>query len=108
MLVIVIFSACAALLGALGLVFRSGRGAVLVAGYNQLTPERKARVNRWAMLRAAGAMYLTTSVLCLASGVVAAFGPPWAALTCAAALAAVLVAWSVRISRDPRLRHDHH
>lgn len=47
-----------------GVLLFTGRGAWLVAGYNSMTPERRARYDERKLCRATGSMLLGVSLAC--------------------------------------------
>ncbi|MDR0366402.1 MAG: DUF3784 domain-containing protein [Bifidobacteriaceae bacterium] len=103
-MVLIIFSGCAGLLLVLGVVLVAGKGAMLIAGYNQMSKTERAQINTQALTRSTGLMLLVEAVITEAVGLAAQFNVIWAALILTAAIPAVAITWIIRLRHSPHLR----
>lgn len=80
----VIHGICAALLALLGLLFRSGRGAFLIAGYNTASKEEKEKIDEKKLCKYVGKLMLLFAgcfLILMASDVLGKMWLLWLGLT---------------------------
>ena len=77
MLEVLCHLAVIALLGGLGALFYSGRGAFLIAGYNTMSKAKKARYDKAALCRFMGKLMFLLAACQVVMGLGAAWAGMW-------------------------------
>ena len=91
---------------ALGIVHCTGRGAILIAGYNTMSPDEKAGWNQKQLCAATGKLMFATSLYLLFIGLVIYLDVFWPLYVSIPIVFAAVIAWVVYINKSPKFKQQ--
>ena len=90
----------------LGIVLYNGHGAMLIAGYNTMSPKQREKINEKALCRAVGIFLMVLGGWIVLLGLAAAIHAQWLILPLIVAMLAGAVIFVVYVKRSKRFKRE--